>query len=233
MTVAFDAYSSSTTTTNPSWTHTPVGTPRGIIVVITASNTGDDVSAVTYGGNSMTEVSLSPIDSTQTATPTASMWLLGTSVPTGAQTVAVTNSKGSVKVSSAISLTAAADVIEQDTSTLDAAAQTNPSVTLSLGGATSFCVLGFGSGVANLGSASPLSNWNSRDEWDAGSFVGGVYTYDTIASTDVTAGYTAASADALILAGAFTESGGGASDSDINWTGANRGVARGVMRGTG
>jgi len=89
MTVAHDAEIESvrTGTTDPmTWTHTPVGVPRAIIVAFThgASST-DHVLSVTYGGVAMTRI----VRATDTATePGASeLWFLGRDIPTGAQTI--------------------------------------------------------------------------------------------------------------------------------------------------
>ncbi len=93
MSVAFDAFSASglLTDTNLSWsfTHTPVGTPKGVVVytftdVLTPSN----VTGVTYGGVAMTNVG-SAVDSAGEP-GTCLAWFLGSGIPTGVQSVVAT-----------------------------------------------------------------------------------------------------------------------------------------------
>lgn len=92
MAIAFDAKSqlSGTFTTGfGSWTHTPVGTPAGVIVLITQGVADtDDVTSVTYGGIAMTRIAFDHQDGG--GDPTAAyLYFLGEGVPSGAQTVAV------------------------------------------------------------------------------------------------------------------------------------------------
>jgi len=48
-------------------------------------------------------------------------------------------------------------------------------------------------------------NWNVRSEVDTGNQVAGWYTYDPIASSDVTAGYLAGADDVTLIAVAISE----------------------------
>lgn len=101
--IQFDADSEGTGDVNPvSWTHTPVGTPRGIVVFIMNNNDNDVISGCTYGGTSMTQIG-NAADATGEPGFTEA-YFLGSSVPTGAQTVsctvtAGTNSKHGVAMS--------------------------------------------------------------------------------------------------------------------------------------
>jgi hypothetical protein len=210
VTIALDKSTLSTLLSSISFTHTPVGTPRGVIVLYSCESSTDTATAVTYGGNSLTQVG-----STITGTGNVSIWFLGSSIPTGAQTVAVTNSKGADKRTVCVTLTGAADIIEQVNAS-STTTEANPSVSLALGGNTCFGCLVFHSGVANVGGITPLTNWDDNDtagpssmEYDGGGTVGAIYTYDTIGSTDITAGYTAASASVELLAAAFREDSSG------------------------
>jgi hypothetical protein len=215
MAVAFDAISSSgvETSGNLSWTHTPVGTPRAIIVAI-IQNIGltDEVTDVTYGGEAMSEVSGSPKSYNGTDDSTLYVYFLGSSIPTGAQTVAVTvNGTGSNKTARCFSLTASADTEIVDTDATVGSVTTTPSATLSLGGRTSWAGLVGHSGESAVAGPTPLTNWNSRSEQDFGVSVGVFYTYDIIGTTDVTAGWTQSNLDASMLAFAVSEvqAGGG------------------------
>jgi len=96
MAVAFDAVSESHTGTTASaseasfsWTHSPVGTPRGVVVfVFIIAADADYVTSVTYGGTAMTENPTFAFDSADEPGRTYA-FSLGSSVPTGNQTVVV------------------------------------------------------------------------------------------------------------------------------------------------
>lgn len=119
MAVAFDASSESHTGTTGSvsqasfnWTHTPVGTPRGVLVfTFSTLSSSDNATAVSYGASSMTAVSGGRAVSTGgTYIGDVKAWFLGSSVPTGAQTVTVTRTNNTDEMYAvAITVTAAAD----------------------------------------------------------------------------------------------------------------------------
>lgn len=133
MAVAHDAVSESHTGTTGStsessfsWTHTPTGTPRGVLVFERTNGTTDPVTAITYGGVSMAKVGSRALDNV-TEIQSIQAWFLGSGIPTGAQTVQVTRTNNAVGVYCAgITVTAAADtevyvpgiVILQDNQTL-------------------------------------------------------------------------------------------------------------------
>jgi hypothetical protein len=211
--VAFDKIVESglPTSGNFSFTHTPVGTPRAAVLwVVLDINTTDQVSGVTYGGVSMSEVSGSPNIHTTGQPGSVHCFFLGSSVPTGAQTVAGTVGGTNLRSVVVVTLTAATDceIVDAD-ATINSDSQANPSVTLSLGGRTSWCGIGFHSGQANTASITPLASWTSSHERDFGSQVGGVYRYDTVGTADVTAGWTQTAADACAIAVAVSEVAGG------------------------
>jgi len=112
-----------------SWTHTPVGTPRGVTVAIVQNGSGfaDDVTGVTYGGTAMTRVRRDArTDTEQGATY---LYFLGESIPTGAQTVAIT--AGTVpKAAGCVTTTAAADTEVDSHNGADLGIVANPSVTV-------------------------------------------------------------------------------------------------------
>ena len=113
MAIAYDAHSNSSQGTSTlSWTHTPSGTPKGVWVYVLQYNDGetDQVTGVTYGGVSMTETADSPLLINRTEDYGVYSYFLGSSVPTGAQTVVVSvNGTGSTKVGGCITVTAAAN----------------------------------------------------------------------------------------------------------------------------
>lgn len=207
MTVAFDAFASSTLQTDQiDWTHTPVGTPRGIIVQICSPTGADAITGVTYGGVAMTEVAGSPNLHTTGEDGSVYTYFLGSNIPTGAQAIAATVANAQAKIGRSISLTAAADteVVDSD-GTINSDSVTDPSVTLSLGGRASFCAIVLNSGGDNIAAITPLTGWTSRGESDTGLEVWGWYTYDTIGTADVTAGWSQTTEDACAIAIAVSE----------------------------
>ena len=91
MAIAFDAFSSSVAgTTNRSWTHTPVGTPKAACVVILQQGTiTDQVTGVTYGGVGMVRAAVE-FHSVGGNDGSVYVYHLGTAVPSGPATVVVT-----------------------------------------------------------------------------------------------------------------------------------------------
>lgn len=215
MTVAFDAYTTLTQADDPSGSHNPVGTPRGALVLIVGNNHGSDsISSVTYDGDALTEISLSPLDGSATAESLGFVYgyFKGDSLSAAdPATVTITTVSTAEANGDVYTVTAGADTEMVDTDSVVEAYQANPSGTLSLGGATSFCAEVWMSGRNTVAQVTELSNWTARRESDHGPRTSGGYSYDTIGSTDVTHGYTAPDDDVLLLATALTESAAGPS----------------------
>lgn len=215
MTVAFDATSASAAvTTDPfSWTHTPVGTPRGVIVWVVGVAATDQITSVDYGGLTLTQLTGSPVIVGAGESLNAHGFYALASIPTGAVTVTVDKSTGTNPyVGLCLTVTAGNDTqIDDFDLTISSAAIADPSVTLSTGGATGLAAIGFASGQNDPTGITPLSGWTARHEVDYGSLTAGLYTYDTIGSSDVTAGWTQASDDACAIAIFISEVAGGAS----------------------
>lgn len=207
MTVAFDAFTANANqTADHNFNHTPVGTPRAVIVwVVERAATADHIAGITYGGDAMTEVSGSPAIIASGETGVVYCYFLGTSIPTGVQSVSVDTTATSNYITYCVTLTAANDCTVQDSDGTIASVQANPSVTLSLSGKTSWAGLALHSGQQTVGGITPLTNWTSRSETDRGTDQAACYTYDTIASTDVSAGWTQTSEEALAVCIAVTD----------------------------
>ncbi len=117
MAVAYDAASEShsgttgdTNSTGFSWTHTPVGTPKGVVVFVRCNASPDPVTAVTYGGVAMAKPAGTFAEDTAGEPGTIQAWFLGSGIPTGAQTVAVTRTNNAINVyAMAITVTALTD----------------------------------------------------------------------------------------------------------------------------
>jgi hypothetical protein len=207
-TVALDVFNIGALGTGTlSWTHTPSGTARGVVVICQSGNTADSFNAVTYGSATLTDVSGSPNVLAAGEGGNVSVFFVGTGIPTGAQTVTITVNDATSKRCVSYTLTSAAvdtEVVDSD-GTINSAAQANPSVTLTLSSRTSWAAIGIYSGVQAPADITPLASWNSRVEDDLGTDNIAGYSYDTVASTDVTCGWTQASNDAVGVCVAISE----------------------------
>ncbi len=107
--IAYDATGSGTGTSTLSWTHTPRGTTKGVIVMVAQTTASTDrISGVTYGGVAMTRVQFAQDAAGE---PGCSyLYFLGSGIPTGAQTVSCTVSAGTeAKKGSSLGLIASGD----------------------------------------------------------------------------------------------------------------------------
>src|SRR4026208_2554961 len=101
MAIAHDAATQSsswTTTPDPfTFSHTPVGTPRGVIVMITinAESGLDHITGVTYGGVAMARVTNGFAQDTVTEPGSSYLYFLGSGIPTGTQTVSIDHTAAS------------------------------------------------------------------------------------------------------------------------------------------
>jgi hypothetical protein len=208
MAIVFDAITKSTSQLNPSFTHTPIGTPRGVEVWVSHEGNTDEITGITYGGVAMTEQAGSPSLLTATEPSALYCYFLGASIPTGAQTVTVSGSGVTTKVAWCITVTAATNTEFVDSTVFTSGSTDNPSGTLSLGGRTCFCAMGATAGRNDVGQIAPLSNWSADDathEHDFGSQMGVSYTFNTVASADVTFGYTATADEVNMMGLAIAE----------------------------
>ncbi len=205
MAVAFDAFSNVAAGTGDlSWTHTPVGTPRGVKVDIIENGGTNGVSSVTYGGVAMELVAVNAKTSGEAGTVIT--YFLGKSIPTGAQTVSIIVSDAVAKRAGAVTVTATTDTcwISADIS-IGSDSIVNPSSTLALLGKTCFVSLAGHSGQGAVTGITQITGWTNRLEHDFGAQVGGWYTYNTISTADVACGWTQTADDAVMVALAITE----------------------------
>jgi hypothetical protein len=115
MAVLFDAFSESHTGTSGSasqasfsWTHTPVGTPAGVLVFVATNANSALITSVTYGGVAMTAVSGGEAIDTGGEPGRMTAYFLATGIPTGARTVTVTRTNNTT-VMYAVAITVTAD----------------------------------------------------------------------------------------------------------------------------
>lgn len=114
MTIAFDAATDlASGTGNRNIAHTPVGTPRGVLLLVANSDATSAVDSATYGGVAMTKIA-GYNQAAGTEFGSVEVWLLGASIPTGAQTLAITSAGGETYIATCITITAAADVSFED-----------------------------------------------------------------------------------------------------------------------
>lgn len=209
MAIAYDYYTAGTPGTGAiSWTHTPAGTPRGVLVfVMQYNNATDQVTGVTYGGVTMTELTGSPLLKATGETGAVYAYFLGADVPTGNQTVAVSvNATGTNKSAVCFTVTGSDTIaIQESDATITSDSVSNPSTTLALGGLNGWCAIGFVSGVVNVAGITPLTDWTGSYEYDDGAGQHGSYRYNTVGTTDVTAGWTQGADDAIAIAVALKE----------------------------
>lgn len=116
MAVAHDASSLfsatwSTSTASFSWTHTPVGTPRGVVVfVFTAGSASDFISSVTYGGTAMTRVTGGAATDSAGEPGRCDLFFLGSGLGTGAKSIVVNRTNNATAMNAvAATVTAATD----------------------------------------------------------------------------------------------------------------------------
>jgi hypothetical protein len=214
VTMLFDATAAKLSLSEASfnWLHTPVSDPQGIIVGVLHTvnfDNSDDVTSVTYGGEPMIEATGSPLHLIGGAEEsTVYIYYLGSGIPTGPQTVQVNISGSDEYAGASISVTAAGDTTENavDTS-LVATSGANPTATFALGSIESFVVQGWLTGRNSLGQITEFTNWaaDAKQERDFGGRCMGLWSYDIVASTDVTIGFTAGDDDYIVFAFALKE----------------------------
>lgn len=210
MAIAFDAATEAvrTGTTDPhTFDHTPSGTPRGVAVaVIYGGGTTDYVIGVTYGGAALTRVVTITDDAGETGR--SQLWFLGSSIPTGTQTVSVDlNTATTVDMHIVcVTLTADADTEVIDFGSIDED-RANPSVALTYGGRAALALAAhyYGGGSPSTAGA----NCTLVHNHDLGAWGSTIIRQTTPGSADFTAAFTAASDDCAMVAMAVAEVVGG------------------------
>lgn len=216
MTIAFDATTEATAgTSDPmEWTHTPSGTPRGVFVGI-VRNTGsgqDEVSGVTYGGVSMTRVPNSTADdkADDSAGETGSsyMYFLGSSIPTGDQTVSINYTNAtSTRWAACVTVTAGGDTqLAGDEYTPIEADTANPSITVTGISGASYAAAVLFSGQNAPGSVTAGTGFTKRQDHDFGNQTAHMESSTSEqASGDQVIAFTAASDDAAMCVAVIEE----------------------------
>lgn len=205
MAIAFDvATPLAVGTGDRNFSHNPVGTPRGVLVIVVHEVGTDTVAGVTYGGTSLVEVPLSPLLHTTPETGSIHAFFLGSGVPaTDPATVAIDVTDALDYIAACFTVTAGADTIIHDTSTFDSGATTAPSATLTIT-ESAFVAGGLYSGLAAPGSTE-VAGTSEVVTGDLGADSGEISRGSTLKTTDFAYGWTQASDDGAVLAVAIVE----------------------------
>jgi hypothetical protein len=192
MTIGFDSSSGTTRlgTANPTtWSHTPVGTPKGVVVAINQMPFSTDwVSGVSYGGVDLSRVvRATDVASTKGA---ADLWFRGSGLPAGAQTFSVSFTSATTTKMHIVgmTLTAAGDTEVLDFDSINGNIA-DPSVTLQYSTRTCLALAAHYGGATDPASFAPNSNCT---------FVANSTFGNAFASSNVIRQTTAASADFAI-----------------------------------
>jgi hypothetical protein len=194
--IAHDATSGSAaliaTATTTTWTHTPVGTPKGVVVLIPQGLSTDQVSGVTYGGVALTRIRFAARSAAEACA--VYTYFLGQNIPTGPQTVAVTTTGTNPMWPQAATLTADSTITAVDVENgLDAGIIANPSLALSpTAEATLYYVNASG---LNAPVSTPESGTTQLAARDLGTISGHIGTKEVAGAGATTIGWTSASDD--------------------------------------
>jgi hypothetical protein len=209
--VAFDADATGLSGTGTlSWTHTPSGTPAGAVVLVVQNATGaDQVSGVTYGGTAMTRVPTDGFVENTTEAGVVYTYFLGSSVPSGAQTVEVTVTDSAVKRGASGTVTASGDTEVGASGQFTSAATNDITVSLDPGAGVESCVFGaLHSGEASTGSIATDAGCSDILTADFGAAVLVISRRDAVATGATEIGWTQSADDVAAAGVAIVESGG-------------------------
>lgn len=216
MAVAFDAYTKSAQFLEDvyplpyEFTHTPVGTPKGVIVMIVCWPTDggyDLVSGVDYGGVAMTRVNVAFDSAIEEGC--AYIYFLGSGISTGAQTVAIQEVDNGIvypkKVAVCVTVTAATDTVVADSDIVEDDAA-NPSATLTANGQSGMAFAAMFSGLGSAATAGASCTLIDSHNYDSG---GARYAdwvrITTATSANQTVAFTSASDDVAFVAALISE----------------------------
>jgi len=186
-----------------SWTHNPVGTPRGIIVLIVTNDTTDTITSVTYDGTALSRVRWQNVGGENGS---AYAYFLGASVPTTDPATVTVNFTGIANhMGCSISVTAADDTSVAHHLGLASTSLANPAITLT----TSVTTITYGalySGTAGPTSTAPDANHTDVQETDLGPETAScIRRSATVAAGSPVVGWTVAADDVAAVAIAVRE----------------------------
>lgn len=194
------------------WDHTPVGTPRGVMVFVVqrAAGGADEVTGVTYGGQALTRIDFASDPAGETVK--AWSYFLGTGIPTGTQSVVVSAAGATVALRCAcVTATAGADTEVAANGKIEADVD-DPAIVLATGAGVSTVVAGaISSGVGDVANIAPNTGYTDIVEFDFAAQVGSIIWRDAVATGgNVTIGWaTSAEEDVAAVGLAIKEVAGG------------------------
>ena len=155
-----------TTSGDRSFTHTPSGTPAGVVAVVTSDAASQPCTGVTYGGISMT-LRASSTDTSETGS--VHVWTLtDVAIPTGAQTVVLQGCLTSGKFATISTVTSSTDLttyVGASSRNTTLAAANNLSVVITL---EAMLYGGIHSGQAAVASVTVIANYTAQNNTDYG-----------------------------------------------------------------
>jgi hypothetical protein len=205
MAIAFDATSNQINTGSLSITHTPVGTPKGVFFFVIVNNDTATPTSVTYGGVAMTLINSAADSSGEIGSCFG--YFLGSSIPTGAQTVAATVTAGKDVAGVVITVTAAGNTQLAGTGSGKVEGDTaNPSVTITGITGASYGAAGLFSGLGAVGNVAAGSGQTTRGQVDFGNQVASAESSTSEnASGNLTIAFTSVTDDVAMVAIAIEE----------------------------
>lgn len=189
---------------------TNLGTdPAGVLVVASQRYGDSRVSGCDVDGTNLTAVTNSPLLKTSGEASTVHAWF-GEVTSTGTVNTTLDVTATTDLVAAVYVLNADGTLQVENTATIQSDSVSDPAVTLALNSEDCFVAEAMFSGDLDPADTAAKTGWTIDATLDFGSNHGGVISYDTIGSTDVTAGFdqVGGSDDANVLAVAISEVGG-------------------------
>lgn len=187
------------------FSHTPSGTPKGVLVGIVQNTTSTDrVSAVTYGGVAMTRIAT--IADAAGEPGRVYVYGLHASIPTGTQTVSITHSGGAdQKLATVTTQTSGGgdtEIVDFETSNNEAG---NISVTIDTGSRDALIYMWVYSGRGAPSNIVPIAGYTTLTTHDFTDNVTRSEVETALTSGSRAAGYTVTASDAALVAVAISE----------------------------
>lgn len=184
--VTYDATSTlASGTGSRSWTHTPAGTARGVIVyVVQGGAQPDQTDGVTYGGQALTLVG---VFNDTTEAGSVSAWFLGSGLPSGAQSISVSRTSTATYIAAAFTVSAGQDTMVLDwDGNINASTSSMPISVDIPADSTAFVSGAVYSGENALSSVIDNASMTDATTVDFGNFVGVISRYNTIVAANQT-----------------------------------------------
>lgn len=198
----FDAateFATFTTTSPATVSHSPVGTPRGVLVEVDHGEVATDlITGVTYGGVAMTRVATSTDDTDEPGR--VYLYFLGASIPTGSQTVSIAHTgTATVKHATVATVIASGDTeIGSAMGDFISGTVATPSMVAFHGDRTALSFMVAYSGLPATTDLTAISGMTAISDHDFGEFVTR-FDRQTMPAPDATLlGYSAAADDSAL-----------------------------------